>query len=141
MEPFSVYRRYRDFEWLYQILTLRFPACIIPPIPPKNSLSNWYADESEQVQSRRMGLERFLDKVMKHRLMCNSDDLKGFFTEAEHAFEERKRLSKDFIIENSDQSSQSYTSIAVDTITSALSAATSKISGYVWSSSGSSTSN
>lgn len=49
----SVYRRYRDFEWVYSMLRLRFPACIIPPIPPKSALGNWYADESEQVQKRK----------------------------------------------------------------------------------------
>jgi hypothetical protein len=42
-------------------------------------------------------MDRFLKKVMAHRLLCDSDDLKGFITEAEHAFEERKRLSKDYI--------------------------------------------
>ena len=47
-DPISaVYRRYRDFEWIYAILRLRYPACIIPPIPPKNALGNWYSDESE----------------------------------------------------------------------------------------------
>ena len=76
------------------MLQLRFPACIIPPIPPKNALGNWYADESEQVQTRKVGLERFLSKVMKHRLMCASEDLRGFVSEADHMFEERKRLAQ-----------------------------------------------
>ena len=90
----AVYRRYRDFEWLYAILRLRFPACIIPPIPPKNALGNWYSDESEQVQKRKQGLQRFLEKASTPRLMCDSEDLRGFLTEADHAFEERKRLSQ-----------------------------------------------
>lgn len=48
MEKKSVYRRYRDFEWLYQILTLKYPTCIISPIPPKNvMMSYWTPDESE----------------------------------------------------------------------------------------------
>ncbi|CDW76629.1 sorting nexin 1 [Stylonychia lemnae] len=132
VEFFSVYRRFRDFEWLYQILQLKFPACIIPPIPPKNAFGNWYADESEQVQIRKAGLERFLTKVMNHRLMCESDDLKGFLTEADHQFEERKRQSQQFITENSDQQ-QSYSSMAITTITSAFSKASEKMSGYLWS--------
>ena len=102
VEMFSVYRRFRDFEWLYQIIQLKYPACIIPPIPPKNALGNWYADESEQVQTRKAGLERFLSKVMNHRIMCDSEDLKGFLIEADHTFEERKRQSQAFIAENSD---------------------------------------
>ena len=92
-----MYRRYKDFEWLFQILKCRFPACIIPPIPPKNALVNWYNDESEQIVKRKQGLHRFLIKVTKHRLMCDSDDLKGFLTEADHLFEERKRMSKHLI--------------------------------------------
>lgn len=76
------------------MLRLRYPACIIPPIPPKNALGNWYSDESEQVQKRKQGLQRFLEKVAMHRLMCDSEDLKGFLTEADHAFEERKRQSQ-----------------------------------------------
>ena len=87
----SVYRRYRDFEWLHQALRLRFPACVIPPIPPKNALGKWYNDESEQILKRKLGLQRFLRKVSQHRLVCDSDDLKGFLTEADHAFEDRKR--------------------------------------------------
>ncbi len=49
----NVYRRYKDFEWLSKILKCRFPACIIPPIPPKNALVNWYNDESEQIVKRK----------------------------------------------------------------------------------------
>lgn len=104
VENFSVYRRFRDFEWIYQILQLKYPACIIPPIPPKNALGNWYADESEQVQTRKAGLERFLSKVMNHRIMCESEDLKGFLIDADHTFEDRKRQSQQFINDNSDQS-------------------------------------
>jgi hypothetical protein len=49
----NVYRRYKDFEWLSIILKCRFPSCIIPPIPPKNALVNWYNDESEQIVKRK----------------------------------------------------------------------------------------
>ena len=46
-EPYVVYRRYKDVDWLFQILQCKYPACIIPPIPPKAALGNWYGDESE----------------------------------------------------------------------------------------------
>ena len=100
--PVSVYRRYRDFEWLYTILCLKYPACIIPPIPPKHTLGNWYGDESEQVQKRKKGLEKFLWRVMQHRVMGDSPDIKSFATEADHAWEDRKRGQQMYIIENTD---------------------------------------
>jgi hypothetical protein len=53
-------------------------------------MSYWTPDESEQVQQRKEGLERFLNKVKDHRIMCDSDDLIGFLTEADHEFEMRK---------------------------------------------------
>jgi len=83
------------------------------------------------VQTRKVGLERFLTKVMKHRVMCSSEDLKGFVTEADHVFEERKRTSQQFISENSDQS-QTYSSMALGALSSVLSKASEKISGLVW---------
>jgi hypothetical protein len=46
-----------------------------------------------------------LVKVTKHRIICESEDLKGFLTEADHAFEERKRVTKPLIeIDMADES-------------------------------------
>jgi hypothetical protein len=56
-------------------------------------LGNWYGDDSDQIMMRMKGLQIFLQKVTRHRLLCESEDLKGFLTEPDHSFEERKRLS------------------------------------------------
>jgi hypothetical protein len=39
---------------------------------------------------------------MTHQLMCRSEELRGFLTEADHAFEDRKAQSKALLEENSD---------------------------------------
>jgi hypothetical protein len=49
----TVTRRYRDVEWLYNILSVRYPCCIIPPIPPKAALGNWYQDDSQYIVERK----------------------------------------------------------------------------------------
>jgi hypothetical protein len=78
-------------------LQCKYPACIIPPIPPKNPLGKWYGDESEHIKERRHGFEKFLMKVTNHRIMCGSDDLDGFLKDIDVTFEDRKRKSEDLL--------------------------------------------
>lgn len=80
-DPFIVCRRYKDVDWLYSILKCKYMACIVPPIPPKKMLGNLYGDDSSYVKERREGIERFLIKLIGHKRMCGSDDLKGFLCE------------------------------------------------------------
>lgn len=90
-EPIIVYRRYKDIDWLYQVLQCQYPACIIPPIPPKSALSHYQSDESKEIQNRKKGIERFLHKVTNHQRICGSQDLKSFLIDTEFEFEERKK--------------------------------------------------
>lgn len=34
-----VRRRFRDFVWLHNALSVEFPACVIPPLPEKHRIS------------------------------------------------------------------------------------------------------
>jgi hypothetical protein len=47
------------------------------------------------VKDRRVGIEKFLIKMISHKRMCGSDDLKGFLCEQDHEFERRKKESKE----------------------------------------------
>lgn len=38
MDNRPVRRRFSDFLWLHNALTIEFPACIIPPLPEKHRL-------------------------------------------------------------------------------------------------------
>lgn len=70
----------------------------MPPIPPKDVLGKWYNDDSEHVRSRKEGLEIFLKKMISHRLLCGSDDLKSFLTDPDYQFEKRKEeITKNLI--------------------------------------------
>lgn len=44
---YVVYRRYSEFESLHKLLRMEFPTCIIPPIPPKSTISKLKGAESE----------------------------------------------------------------------------------------------
>lgn len=39
-----VRRRFRDFVWLHNALSVEFPACIIPPLPEKHRMSKKFKD-------------------------------------------------------------------------------------------------
>ncbi|ORY97957.1 hypothetical protein BCR43DRAFT_490623 [Syncephalastrum racemosum] len=71
-------RRYSDFDSFRQALTRLYPDVLVPPIPEKHSLTDYYAqvptkritdakkDEDEIVQKRKRMLHRFLVRVASH---------------------------------------------------------------------------
>lgn len=83
----QVHRRYSDLEWLIQALQARYPACLIPAIPPKVQGSAYYADDSEVITDRKEGIQLFLDSLIAHKLLCGSEDLNSFLTGQDHEFE------------------------------------------------------
>ncbi|KAJ8661579.1 hypothetical protein O0I10_002847 [Lichtheimia ornata] len=66
--PRPVRRRFQDFVWLHNALTLEFPACIVPPLPEKHRLEYIKGDRfgSDFVERRRVGLQWFLDRIARH---------------------------------------------------------------------------
>ncbi|KAK4900418.1 Vacuolar protein sorting-associated protein vps5 [Elasticomyces elasticus] len=72
---FTVTRRYRDFLWLYDRLHDNSPGIIVPPPPEKQAVGRF---ESQFVESRRMALERMLNKIAGHPVLQHDGDLKVF---------------------------------------------------------------
>ncbi|KAJ3297823.1 Vacuolar protein sorting-associated protein 5 [Borealophlyctis nickersoniae] len=72
---FSVNRRFRDFLWLYQQLVPKYPGVIIPPVPEKHAIGRF---EQDFIESRRVALERFAQKVAAHPVLQNDTDLRIF---------------------------------------------------------------
>ncbi|KAI8985457.1 Vps5 C terminal like-domain-containing protein, partial [Pilobolus umbonatus] len=70
-----VARRYRDFLWLYNQLTVGNPGVIVPPVPEKHALGRF---QDDFVESRRMALERCLKKIVAHPMLYGDPDLKVF---------------------------------------------------------------
>ena len=72
-QDFTTIRRYSDFAWLHQ--QLMYPNVVIPPLPEKAVTGN---TDPSFVAVRRHGLERFLQRVVKHPVLQFSSDLQMF---------------------------------------------------------------
>ncbi|KAF2863397.1 Vps5-domain-containing protein [Piedraia hortae CBS 480.64] len=72
---FTVSRRYRDFLWLYERLHDNNPGVIIPPPPEKQAVGRF---DSNFIESRRMALERMVNKIAAHPTLQVDGDLKTF---------------------------------------------------------------
>ncbi|GAB7358328.1 hypothetical protein MBLNU230_g2400t1 [Neophaeotheca triangularis] len=72
---FTVTRRYRDFLWLYNQLHTNNPGVVVPPPPEKQAVGRF---NTEFVESRRMALERQINKIAAHPVLQHDGDLKTF---------------------------------------------------------------
>lgn len=63
-----VRRRFKDFLWLHNALSVEFPTSIVPPLPEKHRLKffkgNWY--DPSFLEQRRLGLQWFMDRIARH---------------------------------------------------------------------------
>ncbi|KAG8914906.1 Vacuolar protein sorting-associated protein 5 [Tulasnella sp. 417] len=78
---FSVLRRYSDFLWLYETLSANNPGVIVPPVPEKNPF-NISRFESEFVETRRLGLNKCVQKIANHPVLNKDQDFR-FFLESD----------------------------------------------------------
>ena len=83
MTLFVCGNRYTDFVWLVERLEEFYAGVIIPPLPPKKSLGRF---ESSFIESRRVALERFLNRLAKHAKLSKSQDLAMFVRAPDAAF-------------------------------------------------------
>jgi len=89
---FSVTRRYRDFRWLYDTLNTNNPGIVIPPPPDKQAMGRFGEDF---VETRRMALERMLQKCVTHPTLQHDGDLKIFLeSEAFHVDVKQKERER-----------------------------------------------
>ncbi|KAF8513412.1 Vps5 C terminal like-domain-containing protein [Hysterangium stoloniferum] len=72
---FSVLRRYSDFLWLYETLSLNHPGVIVPPVPEKQQYGRF---EDTFIEQRRAALNRCIQKIVEHERLRNDADLKMF---------------------------------------------------------------
>lgn len=76
MNPtFTVTRRYRDFLWLYERLHDNNPGVVVPPPPEKQAVGRF---DTNFIESRRMALERMINKTAAHPVLQMDGDLKTF---------------------------------------------------------------
>ncbi|THH07322.1 hypothetical protein EW145_g3462 [Phellinidium pouzarii] len=88
---FSVLRRYSDFLWLYETLSMNNPGVFVPPVPEKNSFGRF---DSQFVQQRRLALEKCVQKIANHPVLVNDSDLRMFLESDTFALDIRHRKTE-----------------------------------------------
>ena len=86
---YKIRKRYSDFEWLRNILSTIFINCVIPPLCKKN-----YAGRFSEVliAKRTRSIEKFMNGILIHPLMKNSEIFYNFISmEKEADFEKKKK--------------------------------------------------
>ncbi|EIE81058.1 hypothetical protein RO3G_05763 [Rhizopus delemar RA 99-880] len=102
-----VRRRFSDFVWLHNALSIEFPACIIPPLPEKHRLKFFKGNRFDPlfIEQRRLGLQWFMDRIARHpylqasqytRLFLESTDFVLHVKKPDEKFEEMKESIEKF---------------------------------------------
>ncbi len=87
----TVVRRYSDFVWLSDTLNLAVPGCIIPSLPPKQTVGRF---GSEFVNGRRRGLEKFMQRLCLHPELQKSEYLRKFLDSNDKEFKDVMKISQ-----------------------------------------------
>ncbi|VUZ47825.1 unnamed protein product [Hymenolepis diminuta] len=112
IKSWCVSRRFSEFYRLHEMLKKELPTCLLPPLPPKHdgASSGWYKFasaigarsvggqvsldsipgavvgkrfDSDLIDSRRQGLEVFLNRCLSHPRISHSPILRSFLRESE----------------------------------------------------------
>lgn len=73
----AVWRRFRDFDGLHQLLRSNHPGYFCPPLPTKDFLGAKRAND-KFVRERQLDLQKFLRQVAQHSALVESRELKLF---------------------------------------------------------------
>jgi predicted RNA-binding protein YlqC (UPF0109 family) len=87
----SVVRRFSDFVWLSEMLTLTNSGAIIPALPDKSIVSKFGTDF---IESRKRSLERFLHRIAAHPDLSVTDHFLVFLQADEAGLKQAISLSK-----------------------------------------------
>ncbi|KAI8088737.1 uncharacterized protein BX664DRAFT_385346 [Halteromyces radiatus] len=89
--PRPVRRRFQDFVWLYNSLSLEYPACIIPPLPEKHRLEYIKGDRfsSDFIERRMLCLQWFLDRIARHPILQQSQCTRLFLESSDFKNDKR----------------------------------------------------
>lgn len=93
---YTVSRRYNDFKWLHNVLSIEYLCIFIPPIPPSSNASNILQKfDKDFVSQRRYDLERFLNRIFNNQLLAKSQSFEIFLTQQSRSrFEEQQKEIK-----------------------------------------------
>ncbi len=85
---FSVLRRFSDFLWLFEALTINNPGVIVPPVPDKHPFGRF---QDTFVETRRAALQKSLGKITAHPILQLDPDLRLFLESDSFAMESKIR--------------------------------------------------
>ncbi|BEI80965.1 hypothetical protein CcaverHIS002_0201250 [Cutaneotrichosporon cavernicola] len=87
--PDTLSRRYSDFVWLHSTLLHRYPFRLLPALPPKRM-----NPDSAFLETRRKGLQRFINALVNHPVVRDDGALNVFMTEPNfEAWRKRVKVS------------------------------------------------
>ncbi|TXT06241.1 uncharacterized protein COLE_05572 [Cutaneotrichosporon oleaginosum] len=87
----ALLRRYSDFVWLHTTLLQRYPFRLLPALPPKRM-----NPDAAFLETRRKGLQRFINALVNHPVMRDDGALNVFMTEPNfEAWRKRVKVSTD----------------------------------------------
>ncbi|CAG9332159.1 unnamed protein product [Blepharisma stoltei] len=90
-ESFRVNRRFRDLEWLNDILRERYKGFSIPPLPDKSFL---FKNNNKFLEQRRKEIEQYLVLLSRHPILKESPPFKLFLECPDEKFDkEQQNLS------------------------------------------------
>lgn len=95
-KKWTVYRRFKDFDFLDKQLRKLFPNLKIPALPPKRYFGS--SNEAEFVESRRQQLEAYLNTLVGFQSIWSRNDLALFLNNDSNSmmfiwnFEKMRRL-------------------------------------------------
>ena len=89
-----VIRRYRDFVWLFEQLTIQYPAVVIPPLPDKQTNTGSYFYQNTDIDARMRALEKFIHRVSIHVQLQLSPKLQSFLQCDDNGFNIAKNFAK-----------------------------------------------
>eukprot|EP01084_Bolivina_argentea_P172382 298606_1 len=101
----TVSRRYNDFKWLHNVLSIEYLCIFIPPIADPNKASNILNKfNKEFISQRRYDLERFLNRIFKNKLLAKSQSFEVFLTQqSQTRFEEQQKSIKEKLLARNDK--------------------------------------
>ncbi len=91
----TVTRRYSDFDWLANQLAIEFPGLVIPALPDKQKGLSVFASQSNIIESRTRGLEKFLQRIADHPQMIQSPRFLKFLQADDAGFQQLRDGSQE----------------------------------------------
>lgn len=81
----AIWRRYSDFDFLYQCLSMDYPTLLIPPLPNKKRLEYVKGGRftEEFITKRQSSLQLFMNRILNHPVLSKSDALLLFLSNDE----------------------------------------------------------